>query len=88
VLEYSCTIKSCLTFSCACFSSILSFQFLKKIYFSFWKLIPSIVFSCSLQLALVASVKTENMSEESNSYGNATDILHQLEDILESDALM
>ncbi|WJX35080.1 hypothetical protein P8452_23119 [Trifolium repens] len=28
------------------------------------------------------------MSEESNSYGNATDILHQLEDILESDALI
>ncbi|MCI77407.1 hypothetical protein A2U01_0098677, partial [Trifolium medium] len=25
------------------------------------------------------------MSEESNSYGKATDLLHQLEDILESD---
>jgi hypothetical protein len=67
---------------------ILLFQFFKKIYFPFWKLIPSIVFSCSLKLVLVASVKTENMSEESNSYGKATDLLHQLEDILESDSLM
>ncbi|XP_058743308.1 uncharacterized protein LOC131616090 [Vicia villosa] len=28
------------------------------------------------------------MNEESNSYGNASDLLHQLEDILESDALI
>jgi hypothetical protein len=41
-----------------------------------------------LKLGLVASVLTENMSEDSNSYGKATDLLHQLEDILESDALM
>lgn len=52
-----------------------------------WQLIPSFVFLLFFEVVL-ASYKTENMNEESNSKGKDMDLLHQLEDILESDALM